>query len=170
MTKMIFPPPLLFIIISYDYEKLVPNQLNLVLTLFQPLYKIDCYQYLRTVYHFKTLNKMKNSNAGKVIGNYELGKAIGQGTFGKVRLGRHLITKEFVAIKILEKKKINDVSDIERVAREIHILKLIRHPNIVQLYEIIETSDKLYLIMEYASGGEVFEYIVTCNYIKESEA
>jgi 5'-AMP-activated protein kinase catalytic alpha subunit len=65
-----------------------------------------------------------------------------------------------VAVKILEKNKIIDVADVERVAREIHILKIVRHPNVVQLYEIIETQKKLYLIMEFASGGELFDYIV----------
>ena len=70
------------------------------------------------------------------IGAYTLGKTIGEGTFGKVKLGTHLSTGEKVAIKILEKKKICDVSDVERVSREIHILKLIRHPNIIQLYEV----------------------------------
>ena len=61
---------------------------------------------------------------------------------------------------MLEKERISDEADVERVAREIQILKMIRHPNIVQLYEIIETPRQLYLIMEYASGGELFEYIV----------
>jgi len=56
---------------------------------------------------------------------------LGQGTFGKVRLGTHLITNEKVAIKILEKDKINDKSDVERVTREIHILKIVRHPNVI---------------------------------------
>lgn len=95
-----------------------------------------------------------------MIGNYILGKTIGEGTFGKVKLGSHSLTGEKVAIKILEKDRITDVSDVERVAREIHILKLIRHPNIIQLYEIIETSKVLFLIMEYAHGGELFDYIV----------
>ncbi len=63
-------------------------------------------------------------------------------------------------MKILEKSKISDVTDVERVARELHILKIVRHPNVVQLYEIIETQRKLYLIMEFASGGELFDYIV----------
>ena len=62
------------------------------------------------------------------------------------------------------------MADVERVAREIHILKLIRHPNIIQLYEIIETSGQLYLIMEYASGGELFDYIVAKGRVKEPEA
>lgn len=80
------------------------------------------------------------------------GKTIGEGTFGKVKLGTHLLTGEKarkpsflsllkvsckqVAIKFLEKEKIKDKEDIQRVAREIHILKLIRHPNVIQLYEV----------------------------------
>lgn len=85
---------------------------------------------------------------------------MGEGTFGKVKVGTHILTGEKVAIKVLEKAKIVDVADVERVAREIHILKIIRHPHIVQLYEIVETSKELYLIMEYARGGELFEMIV----------
>jgi len=59
---------------------------------------------------------------------------LGEGTFGKVKLATHIITGEKVAIKILEKDRINDISDVERVSREIHILKLLRHNNIIQLY------------------------------------
>jgi 5'-AMP-activated protein kinase catalytic alpha subunit len=77
-----------------------------------------------------------NDNKLKVVGNYNIGKTIGQGTFGKVKLGFHDYTNEKVAVKILEKDRIKDVADVERVAREIHILKLIRHPNIIQLYEV----------------------------------
>jgi 5'-AMP-activated protein kinase catalytic alpha subunit len=77
-----------------------------------------------------------------------------------------------VAVKILEKEKIKEQADLERVAREINILKKLRHPNIIQLYEvsesscgsyfskIVETPRSLYLIMEFAEGGELFEYIV----------
>lgn len=73
------------------------------------------------------------------IGDYNISKTIGEGTFGKVKLGIHKMTGEKVAIKILEKNRIIDVADIERVSREIHILKLIRHPNIIQLYEVTLT-------------------------------
>jgi 5'-AMP-activated protein kinase catalytic alpha subunit len=104
------------------------------------------------------------------VGHYAIGKTIGQGTFGKVKAGIHDKTGEKVAIKILEKNKIREVADVERVAREIHILKLIRHPNLIQLYEIIETSTRLYLIMEFASGGELFDYIVKHRRLKEGEA
>ncbi|CAE7423159.1 KIN10 [Symbiodinium sp. CCMP2456] len=106
----------------------------------------------------------------KSIGHYILGKTIGEGTFGKVKLGTHILTSERVAVKILEKERIVEVADVERVAREVHILKLIRHPHIVQLYEIIETRRQLYLIMEYASGGELFDYIVARGRVPEPEA
>lgn len=116
-------------------------------------------------------SRLKNSsstNLGpKNVGHYLLSKTIGKGTFGKVKLGIHNLTGEKVAVKILEKDKIQDVNDVERVAREIHILKMIRHPNIIQLYEIIETPKQLYLIMEYASGGELFDYIVKNQRVKE---
>jgi 5'-AMP-activated protein kinase, catalytic alpha subunit len=65
-----------------------------------------------------------------------------------------------VAVKILRKSKIVDLADVERVAREIHILKVVQHPYIIQLYEIIETTNTLYLIMEFVSGGELFDFIV----------
>lgn len=64
-------------------------------------------------------------------------------------MATHIPTGQKVAIKILEKDRIVDVADVERVSREIHILKLIRHPNIIQLYEIIETPKHLFLVMEY---------------------
>jgi 5'-AMP-activated protein kinase catalytic alpha subunit len=68
-------------------------------------------------------------------------------------------------MKILEKEKIIDVADVERVSREIHILKLIRHPSIIHLYDIIETSKHLFLIMEYIENGELYDSIVKNNKI-----
>ncbi len=87
----------------------------------------------------KKTKKAKKHEKTKSIGHYILGKAIGEGTFGKVKLGTHILTGEKVAVKILEKSKITEDADVERVSREIKILKMIRHPNIIQLYEIIET-------------------------------
>eukprot|EP00747_Dinoflagellata_sp_TGD_P063651 gnl/TRDRNA2_/TRDRNA2_153553_c0_seq1.p1 gnl/TRDRNA2_/TRDRNA2_153553_c0~~gnl/TRDRNA2_/TRDRNA2_153553_c0_seq1.p1 ORF type:complete len:773 (+),score=126.57 gnl/TRDRNA2_/TRDRNA2_153553_c0_seq1:169-2319(+) len=106
----------------------------------------------------------------KSIGHYILLKTIGEGTFGKVKLGTHILTGERVAVKVLEKERIVDIADVERVAREIHILKLIRHPHIIQLYEIIETPRQLYLIMEYARRGELFDWIVVNQKATEREA
>jgi len=104
------------------------------------------------------------------IGQYVLGKTIGEGTFGKVRLGTHILTGETVAVKILERERVKEIADVERVAREIHILKRVHHPHIIQLHEIIETPTQLFLIMEYCSGGELFDYIVECTRIPEPEA
>jgi len=87
-----------------------------------------------------------------------------------VRVGTHLLTDEKVAVKILEKDKIVDAADAERVSREIQILKILRHPVVVQLYEIIESDKELYLIMEYARGGELFDYIVSHKRVREKEA
>ena len=108
--------------------------------------------------------------SGRSIGNYVLTRNLGEGTFGKVKLGVHGPTGEKVAVKVLEKSRIADVSDVERVTREIQILKLIRHPNVVQLYEIIETPKQLFLVMEYVSEGELFELIVKKKRLREHEA
>ena len=74
--------------------------------------------------------KEKNEE-GKKIGGFIIGKTKGKGTFGKVKQGTHIVTGDKVAIKILEKDKIKDQSDVERVTREIHILKIVRHPNVI---------------------------------------
>lgn len=75
-----------------------------------------------------------------------------------------------MAIKILEKNRITDQADVERVIREIKILKAIKHPNVIKLYEIIETKSNIYLIMEFASGGELFDYIVKKDRLSERES
>jgi 5'-AMP-activated protein kinase catalytic alpha subunit len=85
-------------------------------------------------------------------------------------VGTHLLTDEKVAVKILEKDKIIDSSDVDRVSREIHILKILRHPVVVQMYEIIESEKELFLIMEYARGGELFDFIVSHKRVREKEA
>ncbi|PHJ24910.1 histone kinase [Cystoisospora suis] len=114
--------------------------------------------------------KEKEKKKARGLSQYTLGETIGEGTFGKVKLGKHVLTQESVAIKILEKSRIREAGDIERVVREIHILKTIRHPHIVRLLEIIETHQNLYLVMEYASGGELYDYIVKKQRIDEVEA
>jgi serine/threonine protein kinase len=75
-----------------------------------------------------------------------------------------------VAVKILEKKRINDKSDMLRIKLEIKILKSSKHPSIIELHDIIETEKYIYLIMEYASGGELFDYIVSKNQLSEKES
>ena len=106
----------------------------------------------------------------KKIGNYILSNTIGIGTFSKVKLGIHYPTQEKVAIKILDKEKINDENDIERISREIHILKVLKHENIVQLYENISSERHIYIIMEFINGKNLFHYIYTFQKLNENKA
>lgn len=119
---------------------------------------------------FKNTNFTDGRDKRGLLSSYTIIKDLGEGTFGKVKLGIHNPTKEKVAIKVLEKEKIMDEGDRERISREIQILKILRHPNIIQLYEIIEDESKLYLITEFACGGELFDYIVAQQRVKEIEA
>lgn len=95
---------------------------------------------------------------------------LGEGTFGKVKLGIHVRTGQKVAIKILDRQKIAQMSDSRRVGREIKILQEVKHRNIIELYDIIEDDIAIYMIMEYAEGGELFDYIVKQGRLKEKEA
>ncbi|XP_031437417.1 MAP/microtubule affinity-regulating kinase 3 isoform X6 [Clupea harengus] len=103
------------------------------------------------------------------VGNYRLLKTIGKGNFAKVKLARHILTGREVAIKIIDKTQLNPTS-LQKLFREVRIMKILNHPNIVKLFEVIETEKTLYLIMEYASGGEVFDYLVAHGRMKEKEA
>ena len=115
-------------------------------------------------------------------GNYFLGETIGEGAFAKVKLGTHIHTGEKVAIKILNKEKLfeealednlsNDIEgcDIQKIRKEINILKRLRHKNVIQLYEIMESKTNLYIVMEYCEGKELFDYIVKHKYLSEKEA
>ena len=103
------------------------------------------------------------------IGDYEIIKTIGEGTFGKVKLAKNIPTNELVAIKILEKAKLNDKEDLNNIMKEIKFLKTFNHINIISLYEIIETEMNYYIIMEYAEN-ELFSYIVEKNYLNEEIA
>ncbi|XP_050816484.1 serine/threonine-protein kinase MARK2 isoform X12 [Gopherus flavomarginatus] len=103
------------------------------------------------------------------IGNYRLLKTIGKGNFAKVKLARHVLTGKEVAVKIIDKTQLNS-SSLQKLFREVRIMKVLNHPNIVKLFEVIETEKTLYLVMEYASGGEVFDYLVAHGRMKEKEA
>ncbi|XP_076733619.1 MAP/microtubule affinity-regulating kinase 3a isoform X19 [Maylandia zebra] len=103
------------------------------------------------------------------VGNYRLLKTIGKGNFAKVKLARHMLTGREVAIKIIDKTQLNPNS-LQKLFREVRIMKILNHPNIVKLFEVIETERTLYLVMEYASGGEVFDYLVAHGRMKEKEA
>lgn len=90
---------------------------------------------------------------------YELGKLLGQGTFAKVYHARNIETGENVAIKIVDKEKVLKVGMIEQIKREISVMRLVRHPNVVQLYEVMASKAKIYFVMEFVRGGELFNKV-----------
>ena len=105
------------------------------------------------------------------IGDYILNEELGYGAFAKVVVGIHIPTGEKVAVKILDKKKLkSDPVALKRVFLEISILKNIRHKNLIKLYEVMETPQKLYLIMEYCKGGELFNYIIRKKHLSEEQS
>jgi 5'-AMP-activated protein kinase catalytic alpha subunit len=120
----------------------------------------------------KTPTKKKNSSRHRTknIGNFILGEKLGEGTFATVRLGTHILTGEKVAVKILDMQKILQDTDKARIEREIKILKVLRHSNIVHLYSVNQTSNSIYLVMEYVAGKELFDYIILKKRLQEMEA
>ena len=113
-----------------------------------------------------TTNNKKKLNKGP----YLLGEALGEGAFAKVRLATQIHIKEKCAIKIVNKSLLEGTKDIQRLKKEIKILKSIRHKNIIQLFDIMESKTNLYFVMEYCKGGELFDYIVKNKRLKEGEA
>uniref|UniRef100_A0A5K3FUQ1 non-specific serine/threonine protein kinase n=1 Tax=Mesocestoides corti TaxID=53468 RepID=A0A5K3FUQ1_MESCO len=103
------------------------------------------------------------------IGKYKFIRTIGKGNFAKVKLACHVITGKEVAIKIIDKTQLSP-SSRQKLFREVRIMKMLDHPNIVKLFEIIPNEKVLYLVMEYASGGEVFDFLVTHGKMAEREA
>lgn len=124
----------------------------------------------RTKSKKKSLVDTSNPNEVKGIHQFIMGEKLGQGTFGKVRLATHIVTGEKVAIKILEKDKIYQQEDKERVEKEIKILKMIRHNNLIQVYQVIQTPTLIYIVMEYSPGKDMFNYIVNNKKFREDEA
>ena len=119
----------------------------------------------------KSIKNKKNIFKGKILGGqFIIGEEIGKGTFGVVRIATHIITGEKVAVKMLFKEKIVEESEKRRLEREIKILKVLRHNNIVQLYNVINTSSTIYLVMEYIKGKELFEIIVHKKKLSELES
>lgn len=116
----------------------------------------------------------RGSNAGPsaefYLPNYRMGKTLGIGSFGKVKLAEHALTGYKVAIKILNRKKIKAMDMDEKVRREIKILRLFMHPHIIRLYEVVETPTDIFVVMEYVKAGELFDYIVEKGRLGENEA
>ncbi|CAA0842357.1 CBL-interacting serine/threonine-protein kinase 23 [Striga hermonthica] len=111
-----------------------------------------------------------NNNGKTRVGRYELGRTLGEGTFAKVKFARNLETGENVAIKILDKEKVLKHKMIGQIKREISTMKLIRHPNVIRMFEVMASKTKIYIVMEFVTGGELFDKIASSGRLKEDEA
>ncbi|KAI8527884.1 hypothetical protein RHMOL_Rhmol12G0108500 [Rhododendron molle] len=112
----------------------------------------------------------RGTGAETPLQNYTIGKTLGHGSFGKVKIAEHRLTGYKVAIKILNCRKMKSHNMEEKVRREIKICRLFVHPHIIRLYEVIETSTDIYVVMEYVKSGELFDYIVEKRILQEDEA
>lgn len=104
------------------------------------------------------------------VGKYEIGRTIGEGTFAKVKFAQNTETGESVAMKVLDRNTILKHKMIEQIKREISIMKLVRHPHVVRLHEVLASRTKIYIILEYITGGELFDKIVHHGRLSELEA
>ncbi|KAI3981878.1 hypothetical protein MKX01_041141 [Papaver californicum] len=104
------------------------------------------------------------------IGRYQLGRTIGEGTFAKVKLAMNIDTRQNVAIKIFDKKMVMENQMMYQIEREISAMRLLHHPNIVRIYEVIATKTRIYIIMEYISGGQLSNKLDYLERFSEGEA
>lgn len=103
------------------------------------------------------------------VGFYDVERTLGKGNFAVVKLARHRVTKTQVAIKIIDKTRL-DSSNLEKIYREVQLMKLLNHPHIIKLYQVMETKDMLYIVTEFAKNGEMFDYLTSNGHLSENEA
>ncbi|KAJ3415109.1 Map microtubule affinity-regulating kinase [Chytridiales sp. JEL 0842] len=106
----------------------------------------------------------------KYVGNYEIIKSIGEGSFATVKLANHRLTNHKAAVKVIDKERLPDDYSKRNIHREAQIMRELDHPNILQLFEVMETRRELFLVLEYAAGGEMLDYIVNHGRLREKEA
>ncbi|MEQ2227999.1 hypothetical protein ILYODFUR_004216 [Ilyodon furcidens] len=105
------------------------------------------------------MSGLKRLHDGKIAGLYDLDKTLGRGHFAVVKLARHVFTGEKVAVKVIDKTKLDPVAR-GHLFQEVRCMKMVQHPNVVRLYEVIDTATKLYLILELGDGGDMYDCIM----------
>lgn len=101
------------------------------------------------------------SETAQRVGEFILGRTLGTGATGKVKLGTHAVTGVQVAIKIVPKDSLDAKPQMRRkLEREVAVLRMVAHPNVMSLYDVYETSRYVFLILEYVPGGELFDHLV----------
>lgn len=106
----------------------------------------------------------------KKVGKYELGRSLGEGTFGKVKHAIDTETNEAVAIKILDKEKIQKQNMGNQIKKEISIMKMVTHNNIVHMIEVLASKTKIFIVLELVTGGELFDKIVQVGKLNDEQA
>ena len=103
------------------------------------------------------------------VGLYDLEKTLGKGNFAIVKLGVHRLTKTNVAVKIVNKIELDD-DNLNKISREIDIMRRLSHKNIIKLYQVMESDTFIYIITEFAANGEIFDWLVTNKKMSEHQA
>ena len=111
----------------------------------------------------------KEVRKGMRLGKYELGKTLGEGNFGKVKFAKDTVSGQPFAVKIIDKSRIADLNFSLQIKREIRTLKMLKHPNIVRLHEVLASKTKINMVMELVTGGELFDRIVSNGKLSETE-
>ncbi|KAI9487610.1 MAG: kinase-like domain-containing protein [Benjaminiella poitrasii] len=124
------------------------------------------WQYYYQLYHYQLPPGRKPT----VFGPYLLLQTLGEGEFGKVKFGIEIKSGQEAAIKLIRKDSIDSASRMTKVEREISVLRILKHPNIVELIDVIETEKYIGIILQCATGGELFDYILAHRYLKEKDA
>ena len=120
-------------------------------------------------------NNNNNNNSSlcdpinEITSNYAIGRTLGRGGFGKVKLARHKLTGHDVAIKIIDKRRLEPAYQ-RFLTGEVEALKVLRHPHVARVFHIVDSADHLYMVMEYVECGELFDYIVAKDYLHDGEA
>lgn len=104
------------------------------------------------------------------VGKYELGKTLGEGSFAKVKFAKNVETGENFAIKILDRQQLLRHKMVEQIKREISTMKEIKHPNVIKIFEVMASKSKIYIVLEFVDGGELFDKIAKHGKLKEDEA
>lgn len=115
-------------------------------------------------------NKVPPTRTRTRVGKYELGKTIGEGSFAKVKLAKNVENGDYVAIKILDRDHVLKHKMMDQLKREISAMKIINHPNVIKIFEVMASKTKIYIVLELVNGGELFDKIATHGKLKEDEA
>ncbi|KAG5555408.1 hypothetical protein RHGRI_012823 [Rhododendron griersonianum] len=111
-----------------------------------------------------------SSDKGMRLGKYEIGRTLGEGNFGKVKYAKNIDSGQSFALKILEKTTIIHLNITDQIKREIGTLKILKHPNVVRLHEVLASKTKIYMVLEYVTGGELFDRIASKGKLSEAQA